>query len=91
MNIIGDDAMPDPIQGTPCNGPSLEGVARMIHDGAGALIQILMVLAEATHQGETVSLTALSAVHDACDAVTVGWMMAQAQEETEKISLQVRL
>jgi len=72
-----------------CNGLELEGMPRMQHDGAAALIQILMQVMDAGHQKIALSLEALGAVHDVCDAVTVGWLMAAAQGVDEKIALRV--
>lgn len=60
----------------------------MQHDGAAALIQILMQVMDAAHQNITLSIQALAAVHDVCDAVTVGWMMARAQLDPQPISIQ---
>lgn len=90
MNIIGESPAAPAGPGG-CNGPSLTGIERMIHDGAAALIEILLVLQHATHTGEDVSLTALSAVHDVCDAVTVGWMMAKAQTQSERVTVEIGL
>lgn len=91
MNIIGDTpaASATPAEAGECNALELDGLLRMQHDGASALIQILMQVMDAAHQNITLSIQALAAVHDVCDAVTVGWMMARAQQEPQPVSLTV--
>lgn len=85
--IIGDGPAASPPG--ECNGLELEGLLRMQHDGASALVQILMQVMDASHKNITLGVPALAAVHDVCDAVTVGWMMAAAQAEPQPIGLRV--
>lgn len=79
MEIIGE-GVPEELATKTCRGAEMKGATRLIHDGAAVIGELAMILTEATHQGEEISLQALLTARETMDTIMTSAIILTAIE-----------